>query len=180
MTTIPITATVDDIDRLTVHFDTDRDDGALFWSWDHDGGNLQAPPRTSFRFPVPGDYHVTARASNGDEGTVDVTVPGASDGGGAADPRPNPTGISPAVGPVTGGTAITITGDRLSSVDAVTLDASGVQCTNLVIVDDNTITCTTPAAPTGSTLPHRTAVICHDYGPPAIYGVQYNPGFTYQ
>lgn len=55
--------------------------------------------------------------------------------------------IAPATGPAAGGTAVTITGTYLSGVEGVTFD--GVAATNLKVVNDNKVTCTTPANTAG-------------------------------
>lgn len=57
------------------------------------------------------------------------------------------TSITPATGPIAGGTDVTIKGTNFSGVTAVTI---GVACTNVVVVDDETVTCTTGATTAGA------------------------------
>jgi hypothetical protein len=61
----------------------------------------------------------------------------------AVAPTPDVTGVTPAEGPLTGGTDVTITGDNFTNVTEVLVN--GVPATNVTIVNDNTITATTPA-----------------------------------
>jgi len=56
--------------------------------------------------------------------------------------------ISPDRGPTSGGDTITITGDNFDNVTEVII--GGSQCTDLVIVDSHTITCTVPPGAEGS------------------------------
>ena len=53
------------------------------------------------------------------------------------------SGIAPATGPNSGGTAITISGNGFQSGATVTV--SGVACTSVTVVNPTSITCTTPA-----------------------------------
>ncbi len=53
------------------------------------------------------------------------------------------SGISPATGPVAGGTLVTLTGEGLSGVTSVTFD--GVAGTGLTVIDPMTVEVTTPA-----------------------------------
>lgn len=69
------------------------------------------------------------------------------------------TSITPASGPIAGNTNVTIKGTELLGVTAVTIGGTAV--TNLVIVDENTITCTTPAGTAGA----KNVVITDDGGP---------------
>lgn len=62
-------------------------------------------------------------------------------------PPPVVTGVSPSVGNVAGGTAVTITGSNLTGATAVTI--AGSTATNVVVVDDTTITATTPPGVVG-------------------------------
>jgi hypothetical protein len=57
------------------------------------------------------------------------------------------TSISPAAGPVTGGTTVTITGQNFTGATSVTF--GGIPCTSLTVVSANVITCVTPAHPAG-------------------------------
>lgn len=56
--------------------------------------------------------------------------------------------VEPNSGPVSGGTAITITGSGFTDANSVTV--GGVECTDVVIVDDATITATTPEGTEGA------------------------------
>lgn len=133
MATIPLTATVDDIDRLTVHFDTGRDDGALFWDFDDlDGGHIAAPPNCAHRYRVPGDYSIDVRAENGDTGTATVTVPPAD----VAPPPPGPkiTSITPNSGPAAGNTIVEIVGTGFTGATIVKLNGDPI--IGFVVADD--------------------------------------------
>lgn len=57
------------------------------------------------------------------------------------------TSISPATGLAAGGTNVTIKGTGLAGVEGVTFD--GAAATNVKVVDDSTVTCTTPAGTAG-------------------------------
>jgi len=59
-------------------------------------------------------------------------------------PAPVVSAVAPDTGPLTGGTAITLTGSDFTGATAVTI--GGNACTNLVVVSATTITCTTPAS----------------------------------
>ncbi|MGW0486178.1 IPT/TIG domain-containing protein [Nonomuraea sp. NPDC003214] len=61
------------------------------------------------------------------------------------------TSVSPATGPAAGGTAITIKGRNFTptaSASAVTV--GGANATDIVVVDEQTITCKTPAGTAGA------------------------------
>ncbi|MBI2764948.1 MAG: IPT/TIG domain-containing protein [Chloroflexi bacterium] len=57
------------------------------------------------------------------------------------------TGVSPNSGPIAGGTAVTITGGGFTGATSVTF--GGVAATNLVVVNDTSITVTSPAHASG-------------------------------
>lgn len=59
--------------------------------------------------------------------------------------------VSPNQGPQTGGTAVTLTGLYFSTAAQVLFD--GISAINVVIVDDHTITCVTPADSPGTFIP---------------------------
>jgi hypothetical protein len=65
-------------------------------------------------------------------------------------PSPNPsiTSLSPTSGPTTGGTSVTIIGLLLTGTTDVQFD--GNSATSIVVVDDSTITCDTPAGALGA------------------------------
>jgi IPT/TIG domain-containing protein len=101
------------------------------------------------------DQTITCRTPAGVD-TVDVSISNAngSDTLHSAytyDDHPTPQVISPTFGPENVGTNVTISGfgfvDRIHSI-SVTF--GGVTATNIVVVDDGTITCTTPASPEGT------------------------------
>ncbi|MSW41804.1 MAG: BspA family leucine-rich repeat surface protein, partial [Actinobacteria bacterium] len=60
---------------------------------------------------------------------------------------PTLTAISPMSGPKSGGTPVTLTGTGFRSGATVTID--GFTCSNVVVVSDTTITCTTPYGSNG-------------------------------
>lgn len=53
------------------------------------------------------------------------------------------SGISPDQGPISGGTVVTITGNNLDTVTDI--DFGGVACTDITVIDPQTIQCTTSA-----------------------------------
>lgn len=98
---------------------------------------------------VVNDTTITCDTPAGSAGMVDVVV---SDGTNMDTlmngytfvvPTPDITSIAPMSGTESGGTAVTITGTELSGVTSVTFD--GTAATDISVVDDTTITCTTPA-----------------------------------
>ena len=65
-------------------------------------------------------------------------------------PLPEFTSITPVHGTPLGGTPVTIIGDHFTGVTAVRFGGvAGALATSLVVVDDETITCVTPARPSG-------------------------------
>jgi hypothetical protein len=60
-------------------------------------------------------------------------------------PVPTITALSVATGPIAGGTAVTITGTHFTGATAVTF--GGVAAADVSVVNDTTITCTSPAYP---------------------------------
>jgi hypothetical protein len=121
---------------------------------------------------------ITANSPAG-SGTVDVTVLtlGGQSATSSADEftylaPPVYTGIDPSTGPLSGGTAVTITGENFSSPATVTFN--GVPATNVVVVDSGTITADTPPQPAGT---RQTNVrVTTDGGTSQLGG----PQFTYQ
>lgn len=78
----------------------------------------------------------------------------------AAFPDPTIVSITPATGAAAGGTAVTISGTALTGATAVTF--GGTTATSIVVVNDTTITCATPAKTAGAydvvvTTPNGTA-----------------------
>nr|WP_269330170.1 IPT/TIG domain-containing protein [Kineosporia babensis] len=101
---------------------------------------------------VSSDTQITVFAPAG-TGTVDVlvTAPGGTSVPSAQyryAPVPTVSQISPSSGPVTGGTAITLTGSGFTGASSVTIDGSSQ---SYQVVNDSTITLTTPAHPAGNT-----------------------------
>jgi IPT/TIG domain len=56
--------------------------------------------------------------------------------------------VTPNTGPVAGGTSVTLGGMGYTGATSVTI--GGASATNITVVDDNTITCTTPAGTAGA------------------------------
>lgn len=124
-------------------------------------------------FLVVNATSITATTPAHDEGVVDVVV---TTPGGAATktftyeteviPTPTVTGISPANGPVSGGTEVTITGTKLTGTTSVTFD--GIAATAFSVASDTSITATTPAHVAGSvdavvTTPGGAATVTYTY-----------------
>ncbi len=63
-------------------------------------------------------------------------------------PPPTVTNVSPATGPTLGGTSVTITGTKFTGATDVTI--GGGAATAVTVVDDTTITATTPAGSSGT------------------------------
>lgn len=78
------------------------------------------------------------------------------------------TGVTPATGPLAGGTAITIAGTNLAGVTGVTV--GGAAATNLRVHSQTKVTCTTPAGTAGA----KNVVVADDNAPVTLSG-----GFTY-
>lgn len=76
--------------------------------------------------------------------------------------------ISPNSGPAAGGTAVTITGDNFAGATGVTIGGAAV--TAFDVVNDEKITCTTPAGTAGA----RDVVVADDSGSSTLAG-----GYTY-
>ncbi len=100
-------------------------------------------------FTVVNDTTITCTTPAHAAGSVNVAVTGPGGSGTVTngftyeEPIPNPTSINPNNGPTSGGTNVTITGSGFTGVTDVSFGLS--LATNLIVVDDNTITCTTPA-----------------------------------
>jgi hypothetical protein len=112
-------------------------------------------PATSFVVNADGTV-ITAIAPAG-TGVVDVTVVGSAACGSATDDdaftyepvvAPVVNAIDPDHGPEAGGTAVTITGSGFTGANAVTF--GGVAASGVRVVDDGTITASTPAHPVGA------------------------------
>lgn len=122
------------------------------------------------------DYHtITAVSPAGQAGKVQVTVTttfGVSGGVTYTYLPPVITGISPSVGPVPGGTTVTLTGTRFSDATAVLF---GTASASFTVQSDTSITTTSPAGRPGSV----PVVVVTPYGSSngAIY--RYNPRAPY-
>ena len=110
----------------------------------------------SATFTVTDDSTITATVPAGSVSIVDVTVTTvggtSSTSGTGNDYRyfavPTVASLSTQVGPIAGGTAVTISGSNLDGVTSVTF--GGAAATSVVVVDDSTLTLVTPARPIGS------------------------------
>ncbi|QEE60478.1 choice-of-anchor G family protein [Salinibacterium sp. dk2585] len=105
-------------------------------------------------FEVVSDTTITAEVPAGAPGVVDVVVVGTGDCGPGTLPdayeyldEPVITAIAPEEGPETGGTEVTLTGTDFTAATSVAFD--GVPATAFVVVDDETITATSPAGAPG-------------------------------
>jgi hypothetical protein len=144
----------------------------------HVTGFLHSAPSTTYHLdfyedtpclPHPHDFYEgqtylgTADAITDGTGSIDfdVVVAGTMTVGDvvvatATDPNGNTSeltprivfSIDPASGPAAGGTALTIHGTEF--VDGATLTIGGQSATNVVVVDDHTITAASPALPDGT------------------------------
>jgi hypothetical protein len=83
-------------------------------------------------------------SSNNTGGFVETSVPS---GGTPSGPVPTVTGVSPNSGLISGGTNVTITGTGFSGATSVTFGAAGA--TNVDVVNDSTITATSPSISSG-------------------------------
>ena len=118
--------------------------------------NFGGTPGTNVTVTSPTTLTVTSPA--GAVGPVDVTVvmPGGTSATSAADtftyvapaPAPTLTGVSPSGGVTAGGASITLTGTGFTGATGVTV--GGATCTNVVVVSDTSITCSTPAGTAGT------------------------------
>src|SRR5207302_784709 len=107
-------------------------------------------------FTVNSATSITAIAPAGTAGTVDVTVttPGGTSATASGNQfqyvsasAPTVSGISPAFGPMAGGTSVTLTGVGITGATQVLFD--GVAATGVTVVSDTQITATAPAHAAG-------------------------------
>ncbi len=96
---------------------------------------------------------ITATTPAGSAGAKDVVVTTAGGSGTGAGlfiyvTTPTVTGVSPSSGPMTGGTSVTITGTSFTGATSVTV--GGAAATGVTVVNDTTITATTPAGTAGT------------------------------
>ncbi|MHC4942090.1 MAG: IPT/TIG domain-containing protein [Planctomycetota bacterium] len=108
-------------------------------------------------------------------GAVDVTVTNSN----GSDTLPNGftyhnppdlVSISPRVGPLEGGTTVTLEGSDFTNIGVTTVTFGGSSATNVVVENTTTITCTTPAHSQGSV----DVVVANDFGSDTLI-----KGFTY-
>ena len=96
---------------------------------------------------------ITATTPAGSAGAVTVTVTVSGQSGSLTNGftyvvGPTVSSVAPNNGPVTGGTAVTITGTNFAAGATVTFGATAA--TNVVVVNSTTITATTPARQAGA------------------------------
>jgi hypothetical protein len=138
MVTFAVTAVSDPQDRRVVNFTTGRSD-ALAWDFDADrsgGGVMLRGSSAAHRYEGDGTFTVRALASNGDSGTVRVTI----------GPR-QVDRIAPAGGPVAGGTVVQIYGVGLAGSTGVLFGTA--QGTAFTANNDSLLTVTSPSRPAG-------------------------------
>jgi hypothetical protein len=95
-----------------------------------------------FTFTAPGDCRARLTAP-GNDTYLPFNQPAFASYAVAAAPTPTITGVSPAQGPLAGGTQITVTGTNLFGDATVTV--GGVAATNVTPLDRDTLTATVPA-----------------------------------
>ena len=112
--------------------------------------------RYSTIMSVIDDSHLTAISPDSTAGTVDITVTTSVGTSATSDAdqftyiaAPTVTGISPAVGPLVGGTVVTITGTGFTGATNVTFGTAAG--TSLTVTDDTNMSITSPAG-TAATL----------------------------
>jgi formylglycine-generating enzyme required for sulfatase activity len=97
---------------------------------------------------------------------------------------PTLSSVSPATGPTTGGTTITLTGTNLTGATGVTV--GGVACTSVQVISGTTVTAVTPAGTAGAksvavTTPSGTASLASGFSyvvPPTLSSVSPTSGPT--
>ncbi|MET9470838.1 MULTISPECIES: IPT/TIG domain-containing protein [unclassified Streptomyces] len=114
---------------------------------------------TATAFTIVSPTQITATAPPGSEGSVQVTAgsPGGTSGGVAYYyvALPTLTAVSPGQGPMTGGTAVTLTGTNLSQVTTVRF---GTVTAAFSVLSTTQINSVTPSAPAGSPGPAQVTV----------------------
>jgi CSLREA domain-containing protein len=98
---------------------------------------------------------ITATSPSGSAGTVNITVitPGGTSATNTGDDfvyeaAPTVTKIAPAVGPINGGTSVTITGTNFTGASAVMFGANAA--TNVTVTSSTSITATSPSGSAGN------------------------------
>lgn len=135
--------------------------------------------------PVTKSYKISCYTPAGDIGYVDVAVINPDNSFGIAivkngfnyrspDSDPVITSVTPGSGPIVGGTRITVSGSDFRA--GLKLYVDGIEATNIVRVDDQTITAVAPAHAAGKTV---VSVVNYDGGSFAFGDDGLEPGFTY-
>ncbi len=152
------------------------------------GANLNGATAVSFggtaaTFTINSPTSITAIAPASASGTINVTVttPGGTSSTGSGNQfqfvsasAPTLSGISPAFGPMAGGTTVTLTGAGFTGATQVLFD--GVAATGVTVVSDTQITATAPAhaagdadvsvlTPAGTSVPRSVAFTYSAIGP---------------
>jgi hypothetical protein len=135
--------------------------------------NLHYPSRTAMQALTAGSsLSATVGTVDLDGETINVWYPGADYVFGV----PTLSSASPDNGPVAGGTAVTLTGTNFTDVTGVTF--GGTAATGVSVVNDTSITCTTPAHSSGAVSVlvtnadgSNTANSLFTYNAPAVTGV---------
>ncbi|WP_322788755.1 beta strand repeat-containing protein, partial [Sphingorhabdus rigui] len=140
--------------------------------------------------PTAGELRITTPANVPGTANIVVTTPGGITPTSPANefayvpPPPQVNSLSVYSGPVAGGTVVTITGNFLTGPTQVTF--GGVSATSINVVNDTTITATTPAGTAGQVDMVVTTLggsitqsgIFEYIGPPAITSISPNTGGT--
>ena len=142
------------------------------------GDNLSSATAVDFggspaqSFSVNGNGTITAVSPGGDVATVDVTVVtlGGTTATSPADQftylaAPSVVSISPAAGPLSGGTAVTIVGTGLA--DATAVDFGGMAATSFTVNADGSITAVSPDIGSANTV-DVTVVTTGGTSPPSL------------
>jgi PKD repeat protein len=130
---------------LAVQFTDGSTNSPTSWNWTFGDGGTSPLQDPSYTYTTAGTYTASLIATNAAGSssayTQTITVNAA-----ATTSVPVVTAVSPAYGPVSTSTAITITGTGFTGATAVTVGGTAV--TNLVVVSATEITATTPASST--------------------------------
>jgi formylglycine-generating enzyme required for sulfatase activity len=141
-------------------------------------------------FTVQSNQSIVAVTPAGTAGSVSVSVTTGAGTGTRSDAftyvalPPTLSSVSPATGPTTGGTTITLTGTNLTGATGVTV--GGVACTSVQVVSGTTVTAVTPAGTAGAksvavTTPSGTASLASGFSyvvPPTLSSVSPTSGPT--